>query len=91
MYEVTVHIPCNEELKVLLHKIPCHVVIQAFFSKATIIRGVFWILTRSKLQLVTARVVLMMLYQKSDNSEEIMNMDMEYEQRKTFRKGLLDL
>ncbi len=33
----------------------------------------------------------MMLYQKSDTSEEIMNMDMEYEQRKTFRKGLLDL
>ncbi len=33
----------------------------------------------------------MMLYQKSDSSEEITNMDMEYEQRKTFRKGLLDL
>ncbi len=32
-----------------------------------------------------------MLYQKSDGSEEIMNMDMEYEQRKTFCKGLLDL
>ncbi len=33
----------------------------------------------------------MMLYQKTESSEEIMNMDMEYEQRKTFHKGLLDL
>ncbi len=33
----------------------------------------------------------MMLYLKSDSSEKIMNMDMEYEQRKTFRKGLQDL